>query len=136
VLRDLLQDGAKPAKNAQDEMRSAGFNDYQTRSARERLGIRPRKEGFGDQARWVWELPAEDGKAPKDADKNESSHLKRTHTDKSTYGNNLDEDVKGDFSTHLCASPSQLRGETANGDERFRPEFDDPERQREWDAYQ
>jgi hypothetical protein len=84
VLRDLLHDGARPAKEVQAEMRSAGFTDDVIRRARERLGIKPRKEGGefgGTGARWMWQLPtAEDGiedgtNSPQNGKINTACHL-------------------------------------------------------------
>ena len=60
-LRDLLAGGSMAAKDVQREARDFGLTDKQLRSARERLGIKPRKAGMG--AGWIWALPAED--APK-----------------------------------------------------------------------
>ncbi|EQD79375.1 AAA ATPase [mine drainage metagenome] len=60
-LRELLADGAMSARDVQKEARGFGLTDKQLRSARERLGIKPRKTGM--DTGWMWELPAED--APK-----------------------------------------------------------------------
>ncbi len=123
VLHDLLSEGGKPAKETQREMRAAGFNDYQIRGARERLGVKPRREGFGTGSEWIWALPevAKDNEdAAEDAYKLETSHLRVNSDDKSTYSNDLAEDAKNNKSTHL-------RG--------YVPTFDDLERQREWDSW-
>jgi len=120
VLHDLLSEGGKPATETQREMRAAGFNDYQIRGARERLGVKPRREGFGTGSEWIWALPevAKDNEdAAEDAYKLETLN----RDDKSTYSNDLAEDAKNNKSTHL-------RG--------YVPTFDDPERQRGWDSWE
>jgi hypothetical protein len=37
--------------------KEAGFSEKNLRTARERLGIKPKKEGFGAEGKWVW-VPA------------------------------------------------------------------------------
>ncbi len=63
-LRELLAGGAMSARDVQREARDFSLTDKQLRSARERLGIKPRKTGM--DTGWMWELPAEDAlKMPK-----------------------------------------------------------------------
>ena len=115
VLRDLLHDGARAAKEVQMEMRAAGFTDDVIRRARERLGIKPRKEGgdFGGKgARWMWQLPAaqdgtEDGiHSPQDGKINTVCHLVANEDNKDTYSNNLPQDGNSDLSCHLVDGSS------------------------------
>jgi hypothetical protein len=37
--------------------KEAGFTEKNLRSARENLGVKPRKEGFGANGKWVWVPP-------------------------------------------------------------------------------
>lgn len=59
-LRELLASGPKRASEVQREARQAGISEKSLRRARERLGIRPKKQGgfFGGNPGWVWELPS------------------------------------------------------------------------------
>ncbi len=62
-LREVLADGPVKAKDVHLEARNAGISDKALRRARERLGIKPRKQGghFGKNAQcWVWSLPDDD----------------------------------------------------------------------------
>jgi len=54
-LRELLQPGPMKASEAQKNARQAGISDKALRTARERLGIRPRKCAFSGG--WEWALP-------------------------------------------------------------------------------
>lgn len=54
-LRDVLAAGPRPARDVQREARGAGIEPKPLRTARERLGVRPQKAGFGSG--WVWSLP-------------------------------------------------------------------------------
>jgi len=54
-LKDQLEDGPRPTKEIQREARAAGYQDKPLRSARERLGIKPKKGGFSGP--WMWSLP-------------------------------------------------------------------------------
>jgi putative DNA primase/helicase len=56
-LRDLLSEGCVPAKEVKAEANSAGQTWATVRRAKDRIGITPRREGFGDDGVWVWELP-------------------------------------------------------------------------------
>jgi putative DNA primase/helicase len=59
-LADLLAGGAMPAADVLQSARKAGLTDKALRRAREKLGIKSRKQGghFGGSPGWVWELPA------------------------------------------------------------------------------
>ena len=61
-LRELLAFGPVSAKEIKAEAEAAGLAWATVRRAKDRLGIRPRREaaagtGFGGDGRWVWELP-------------------------------------------------------------------------------
>lgn len=57
TLRCILAEGRLEAKIANRTMADAGFTDKQTRRARESLGIKPKREGFGAQSKFWWMLP-------------------------------------------------------------------------------
>ncbi len=56
-LRDELADGPRPTKDVQRAARDAGISQRTLDRAKARLGVKPRKEGFGSGAYWTWELP-------------------------------------------------------------------------------
>src|SRR5579872_1477961 len=60
-LRDTLSDGAWHALAAIEQAgRAAGYVGKPLRTARERLGIRIRRDGFGAGATYYWQLPPAD----------------------------------------------------------------------------
>ena len=64
-LRELLADGAMPARDVQTAARDNGFSPKCIRRAFEKLGGKPRKGDF--KSGWVWKLPVEP-KIPQDAE--------------------------------------------------------------------
>lgn len=56
-LRDFLTHGQKSSTECKAEGKTAGFTDKQIRTAREKLGIKPHRNGFGDGSEWMWSLP-------------------------------------------------------------------------------
>lgn len=58
ALRDVLTPGEMLAKEAIATMKSAGFTDKVIRMARERIGIKVRRSGFGKDMKWLWSLPS------------------------------------------------------------------------------
>jgi hypothetical protein len=56
-LQDILANGSLPAKQVKAEATEAGISAKSLRSAREALGIKPEKTGFGGEGGWVWSLP-------------------------------------------------------------------------------
>ena len=63
-LLDELADEARPAAEVQRLAKKAGISEKALRRGRERLGIRPRRVGFGRGGEWVWSLPASSIDAP------------------------------------------------------------------------
>ena len=59
----LLRSGDMKAREVQKQAREAGISDKALRRARERLGIKPQKSGFGGG--WEWGLPPEDALDPR-----------------------------------------------------------------------
>lgn len=65
-LTELLFDGPMRASDAQKEARQAGIADKPLRTARERLHIKPYRQGFSGG--WWWRLPtSQDAQIPQDA---------------------------------------------------------------------
>jgi putative DNA primase/helicase len=56
-LVDALRGGPVSAKDMKKEAANAGISSKSLRSAREALGIKPEKTGFGGEGGWVWNLP-------------------------------------------------------------------------------
>lgn len=78
VLREILAGGALPADDVKAEGKRAGISERTLWRAKAKVGIRARKEGFGDGARWLWELPPDapyDRSVPKDAEVCQSNTL-------------------------------------------------------------
>jgi putative DNA primase/helicase len=56
-LADALRRGPVSAKDMKKEAAEAGISPKSLRSAREALGVKPEKTGFGDEGGWFWNLP-------------------------------------------------------------------------------
>jgi hypothetical protein len=56
-LQQALSDGPMDQTEIVRLGREAGFTEKNLRSAREKLGVKPTKEGFGAKGKWVW-VPA------------------------------------------------------------------------------
>jgi AAA domain/Bifunctional DNA primase/polymerase, N-terminal len=56
-LQQLLRDGPVDQTEAVRLGAEAGFTEKSLRTARENLGVKPTKEGFGAVGKWVWKLP-------------------------------------------------------------------------------
>jgi hypothetical protein len=73
-LRNELADSPRPAKELQRRARDAGISDKALRRARERLGVRPHRSGFGPGGEWTWALPIDAPRPPIDA---QGAHTQR-----------------------------------------------------------
>ena len=60
-LRDCLRDERRPKAEIARAARKAGFTDKTLRMARERLGVRSQRSGFGRGSAAWWSLPDSDG---------------------------------------------------------------------------
>ena len=60
MLTGLLINGPVPSEEIYQQAREEHIPANALEKARKELGIRARKEGFGETGRWVWERPAED----------------------------------------------------------------------------
>jgi hypothetical protein len=56
-LRELLEEGPVPARQVKAEAREAGIAERTLARARQAIGARTRRDGFGPGARYLWELP-------------------------------------------------------------------------------
>lgn len=55
-LKELLGTGSMPVTEIEEQAEECGYSLSTLRTARENLEIKPRKEGFGKEGRWVWSL--------------------------------------------------------------------------------
>jgi len=55
-LREVLADGPMPVRELRGEAKAAGFSWATIRRAKDALGIKPRREGFGEFGQWTWGL--------------------------------------------------------------------------------
>jgi putative DNA primase/helicase len=58
-LQQALSDGPMDQTEIVRRGREAGFTEKNLRSAREKLGVKPTKEGFGAKGKWVWVPPSD-----------------------------------------------------------------------------
>jgi hypothetical protein len=56
-LEQLLSEGPMDQTEAARLGAEVGFTEKSLRTARENLGVKPTKEGFGADGKWVWKLP-------------------------------------------------------------------------------
>lgn len=57
-LSNFLADGPLPSDIVFAEAKGAGVSPATLKRAKAELGIQPRKQGFGKDGKWLWELPA------------------------------------------------------------------------------
>jgi putative DNA primase/helicase len=62
-LQQALSDGPVDQAEIVQLGKEAGFSEKSLRTAREKLGVKPRKEGFGASGKWVW-VPSTGTTAP------------------------------------------------------------------------
>jgi len=55
-LRATIKSGSMSAKEVLRKAKSAGFSERTINRAKKVLGIKARKEGFGKNSSWIWEL--------------------------------------------------------------------------------
>jgi putative DNA primase/helicase len=60
-LQQALSDGPMDQTECVRLGKEAGYTEKILRTAREKLGVQPKKEGFGKTGKWVWELPGGTG---------------------------------------------------------------------------
>ena len=62
-LRDLLGDGPVSTRDVQAEARAAGHSWATIRRAKDVIGVRVQRDGFGKGGAWRWTLPAKDAQS-------------------------------------------------------------------------
>ncbi|MFO0889578.1 MAG: hypothetical protein U0790_10625 [Isosphaeraceae bacterium] len=60
-LKARLADGEREAREVIEEASAEGFSAGQVRMARQRMGIVPRRAGYGGDGGWCWSLPDSPG---------------------------------------------------------------------------
>lgn len=104
-LREVLKDGERLSKDIDKEAKEAGITNYALRKARSILGVESFKQGgnFGGDKAWHQRLPKTEGveKTIEDADISDIRHLQSNQNNKTSYVNNLTEDVEQPKNQHL-----------------------------------
>lgn len=97
-LRQCLSEGEKSSKEVDKEAKEVGITNYAIRKAKAVLGVESFKKGgnFGGETGWYLRLPNAEGVENKaeEVDFPEFRHLQSNQSDKTSYGNNLAEDVE------------------------------------------
>lgn len=96
-LRAALADGAREVDEVRSEARRAGVAEQTLRRARERLGLRAKREGLpGMRQQFTWSLPdADDAQTlSDDVQKQKDEHHRASEANKESYNNNLPDDVQ------------------------------------------
>jgi hypothetical protein len=104
-LRQSLRDGRRKSGDVIAEADKLGISKQKLRTARHKLGIEPKNEGFGKDKQWFWELPKNVGL---DVDKNQNQHLSANHDDKTSYSNDLALDVDTSTNQHISTNKQHL----------------------------
>lgn len=111
-LRQALHDGKRKSGDVINEADKLGITKQRLRTARHKLGIEPKNEGFGKEKQWFWELPKNDcldvDAACLDVDKSSNQHLSANGSDKTSYDNDLRLDVDTSANQHLSAENQHL----------------------------
>jgi hypothetical protein len=113
-LRTLLANGRQESAEVEKARKAAGVAERALKRAKAALRIKPYKEGgeFGGKgAKWYWEMPPdwelpqdgqqEDESPPQDGQKTDGVHLVVNGSDKSSCGNGLPQDGRGDSFDHV-----------------------------------
>jgi len=74
-LSALLADGPLGAKAVKEQAEQDGIKSRTLDRAKVRLGIKPRREGFGEGSQWVWGLPAKSAKIPEERQPSGLAHF-------------------------------------------------------------
>ncbi len=104
-LRQALRDGRRNSGDVISEADKLGITKQRLRTARHKLGIEPKNEGFGKDKQWFWELPEN---VCLDADKKNNQHLSANDGDKTSYSNDLALDVNAVSSQRISADKQHL----------------------------
>jgi hypothetical protein len=115
-LREVLKDGERLSTEVTIEAKELKLTDYSIRKAKAILGVESFKKGgnFGGEKSWYLRLPNTElvESVPKDVDTSAIQHLQSNQRDKTSYGNNLAENVEtgknGHFQRFQAVSSSGL----------------------------
>lgn len=106
-LMDLLTDGPRGAKEAQNEALAAGFSIATLRRAKAQLPIETYREGFGPTGAWVWRIKGA---------QTSTSKVLTEHLCQNPHGISLPAKV---LNEHLCMGKGEhLSGKPSAGDDR------------------
>lgn len=93
-LRVALADGPREVDEVRAEARRAGISEQTLRRARERVGLRAKREGLpGMRQQFTWALPDDVQTLPDDVQINDLEHHRASAASKDSYSNNLPDDV-------------------------------------------
>jgi hypothetical protein len=122
-LQQALSEGPMDQTEIVRRGREAGFSEKNLRTAREKLGVTPRKEGFGAGGRWVW-VPAggasvlrlavnngANGHTAGAADKTapDADHVSGTHVCADRNDPDVLADERVPFAALVCSFPGSKR---------------------------
>jgi len=108
-FRDALGAGEREISEIRTEAKQAGISESTLRRARERLGIKTRREGIpGMKQRFFWSLD-DDHQLSDDAQKPDDEHHRVSDTSKISYGNELADDVHSSDFEHYRVEDEHFR---------------------------
>ena len=93
-LEEMLREGPMDQAEVVRLGKEAGFRAKNLRTARENLGVKPRKEGFGANGKWVW-VPAGGATVLKLVVNNETNKRTPTDSKEASGGGDDGDDGKG-----------------------------------------
>jgi hypothetical protein len=106
-LLEKLRDGTKLSNDLKSEAKTFGLTEQRLRTARKKLGVIVRKHAKSFDPKkhfWTWTLPNVNDN--EDVSGNSDQHLRANHSDKTSYGNKLTEDVSNEQTQQLRATTS------------------------------
>lgn|GEM_PF-681479 len=102
-LKEALQDGEHEAGDLIDQASELGITRKQLRTAREKLGVVWRREGFGKDTKTFWSLPRTHAhQDPTHAHKDNDGHECVNGSNKTIYDNDLDTCALAPTIGHEC----------------------------------
>jgi hypothetical protein len=108
-LEDHLGDGPCDMKAVLSEAKKLAYSEATVRRARESLGIKPKKAGFGKDGGWTWTLPAKGVQTcPKDAQPQDIEHLSKNIGENSQKPQQNAKGAQGSVVEHLSSHLEQL----------------------------
>jgi putative DNA primase/helicase len=93
-LEEVLSEGPMDQTDIVRLGKEAGFTEKNLRTAREKLGVTPRKEGFGANGKWVW-MPAGDATVLRLVVNNEAKNGISPAHEKASEGSNEGDNHSG-----------------------------------------